>query len=439
MKRYFQSSYNITTSIKLLSIYMQGGIQIFREYFNLTPTPGSNSAKKKSATTPSASATPAVSSARKSAAGRPSLSSQSFDRIEEPTPRSRKQQQPSDEVVPSKHSSKQATKQPAHILAAPTPTGGGDRSHRITGVMRRCLELLKELVKHPQAVWFLEPVDPIKLGIPEYPQIITNPMDFKTIRTYIETGRIETAESFAEHVRLVFRNATTFNQMKEAAVHIAALEMSGRFEDKFRVLLQTQTGLDFRSKSDDPLSKASGGGQSSKKSKTAPKLAVGAGLSYKYAKPMPPGPRQNIAAAFMPPSIDPGALTILEMQRQMELMKQELKSLRAQVKETEITQRVNETKEAAQNPLTLDEKHALLAKLNDLLGLPHYFDQVKEILEAALPDSTIEDMEDLSLVGYYILYCRPCIQSNILISRNTHIRISSTLSLSESCKSLWKG
>ena len=202
--------------------------------------------------------------------------------------------------------------------------------------MRRCLELLKELVKHPQAIWFLEPVDPIKLGIPEYPQIITNPMDFKTIRTYIETGRIETAESFAEHVRLVFKNATTFNQMKEAAVHIAALEMSGRFEDKYRVLLQTQTGLDFRSKSDDNISKAIGG-QSSKKTKIAPKLAVGAGLSNKYAKPLPPGPRQNIAAAFMPPSIDPGALTILEMQRQMELMKQELKSLRAQVNGTIMT------------------------------------------------------------------------------------------------------
>ena len=222
-------------------------------------------------------------------------------------------------------------------------------------------------------------------------------MDFKTIRTYIETGRIETTESFAEHIRLVFKNAVTFNHMKESAVHIAALEMSARFEDKFRVLLQTQTGLDFRSKSEDSVSKASGG-QSSKKSKAVPKLAVGAGLSNKYVKPLPPGPRQNVAAAFMPPSIDPGALTILEMQRQMELMKQELKSLRAQVKETEITQRVNETKEAAHNPLTLDEKHALLAKLHALLPHPHYFDQVKEILEAALPDSPLEDMEDLPLV-----------------------------------------
>jgi hypothetical protein len=175
------------------------------------------------------------------------------------------------------------------------------------------LELLKELVKHPQTIWFLKPVDPIKLGIPEYPQIITNPMDFKTIRTYIETGRIETAESFAEHVRLVFKNATTFNQMKEAAVHIAALEMSGRFEDKYRVLLQTQTGLDFRSKSDDNISKAMGG-QSSKKTKIAPKLGI-------IQQIREAGPRQNIAAG----------LTILEMQRQME---QELKSLRAQVNGT---------------------------------------------------------------------------------------------------------
>ena len=275
--------------------------------------------------------------------------------MEEPTPRIRKQPSTEDYVVAApKHSSKQASKQaPAPVAPTPTAASGAstfnDRAHRMTGIMKRCLDLLKELSKHPQAVWFLEPVDPIKLGIPEYPQIITNPMDFKTIRIYIESGRIETAESFAEHMRLVFKNATTFNQMKEAAVHIAALEMSARFEDKFRVLLQTQVGLDFRSKSaEESFSKAPTQGSSGKKGKAGPKLSIGAGYatsnSAKYFKPIPAGPRQNVAAAFMPPSVDPGALTILEMQRQMELMKEELKNLRAQVREQEITQRVNETK-----------------------------------------------------------------------------------------------
>lgn len=227
-----------------------------------------------------------------------------------------------------------------------------DRSHRVTGAMKKCLELLKELSKHPLAVWFLEPVDPVKLGIPDYPQIISRPMDFKTIRTFIETGTIETAESFAEHVRLVFNNAVTFNQLKENPVHIAAMEMSGRFEDKFRIL-QSQLGADYRSKSMDDLGTTprpvsaglSGGSFYPKKNKFGTgRLSIATGASAKFLKPGSLGPRQTVASAFMPPSIDPSALQILEMQREMEVLKEELRSLRAQVREQEITQRVNETK-----------------------------------------------------------------------------------------------
>mmetsp|Transcript_19959 Transcript_19959/g.27509 ORF Transcript_19959/g.27509 Transcript_19959/m.27509 type:complete len:801 (-) Transcript_19959:290-2692(-) len=371
----------------------EGNIQIYREYFNLTPSVSSK--KKNVASTPSAAGTP--STARKSSVGRPPLSTYSSEKAPEDQPRSRKpsQQVSFDEtpVAKSSYASKQASKQPvASVAQTPTSSGAGnggsfsDRAHRMSGTMRRCLDLLKELSKHPQAIWFLEPVDPIKLGIPEYTQIVTNPMDFKTIRTYIESGKIETAESFAELMRLVFKNAVTFNQLKENPVHIAALEMSGRFEDRFRIL-QSQTGAEFHSKSmDDQASlpgRSSLGSISGKKPKfTNSKLSIATGSSAKYLKTLPV-PRQSVAASFMPPSIDPGALHILEMQREMELMKEELKSLRAQVREHEITQRVNETKEAAHNPLTFEEKKILIGQVHKLPS--HKMEQVLEIIQAAMP------------------------------------------------------
>ena len=45
-----------------------------------------------------------------------------------------------------------------------------------------CEEILDTLTKNKDAIYFLEPVDPIALGIPNYPEIIKHPMDFSTIR-----------------------------------------------------------------------------------------------------------------------------------------------------------------------------------------------------------------------------------------------------------------
>lgn len=385
----------------------EGNIQIYREYFSLTPS--ANSTKKKSVVSTPSAGTP--STARKSSVGRPPLSTYSSEKAAEDLPRSRKQsQQVTFDETPvaksSSYASKQASKQPIALLA-PTPTSSGagngatfsDRAHRMSGSMKRCLDLLKELAKHPQAIWFLEPVDAIKLGIPEYTQIVSNPMDFKTIRLNIETGKIETAESFAELMRLVFKNAVTFNQMKENPVHIAALEMSGRFEDRFRIL-QSQTGAEFHSKSMDDQTSLTGrsslGSISGKKSKFSnSKLSIATGSSAKYLKNLPL-PRQSVAAGFMPPSIDPGALHILEMQREMELMREELKSLRAQVREHEITQRVNETKEAAHNPLTFEEKKILIGQVHKLPS--HKMEQVLEIIQAAMPsDHNGENDEEIEV------------------------------------------
>ncbi|CAM6000122.1 unnamed protein product, partial [Sphagnum balticum] len=106
------------------------------------------------------------------------------------------------------------------------------RSQRLPVHIIKCGELLKEMQKYPQATWFLEPVDHIKLGIPDYVTIITKPMDFGTIAKNLEKGVYETPEQFAEHMRLVFRNAITYNQMRDHPVHVAAHVLLRKKDDE---------------------------------------------------------------------------------------------------------------------------------------------------------------------------------------------------------------
>lgn len=49
------------------------------------------------------------------------------------------------------------------------------------GAFMDCAKMINTLMNHKSAAPFLQPVDPIALGIPDYPTIITRPMDLSTI------------------------------------------------------------------------------------------------------------------------------------------------------------------------------------------------------------------------------------------------------------------
>ena len=121
---------------------------------------------------------------------------------------------------------------PAQVIKAES-----GRAQRPPPQMQKCSDLLKDLMKMPQAMWFSEPVDPIKMNVPDYPTLIKQPMDFGTVRANLDKGVYDTPEALADHIRLTFRNAITYNQMRDNPVHIAAREMAGRFEEKFRIML----------------------------------------------------------------------------------------------------------------------------------------------------------------------------------------------------------
>ena len=101
-----------------------------------------------------------------------------------------------------------------------------------------CDGVLKYLLRHKHAAWFADPVDPVGMGIPHYAEIIKTPMDFGTIKGKYKGGRYASAEAFAADVRLVFRNATTFNTGADEPGHVAAVQLEAKFEERFESAME---------------------------------------------------------------------------------------------------------------------------------------------------------------------------------------------------------
>jgi bromodomain-containing factor 1 len=96
---------------------------------------------------------------------------------------------------------------------------------------RHCHSILRELFKKSNAEFmfpFMEPVDIVKLKIPDYPKIVKRPMDVGTIRTKLESDEYENVSHFEADKRLVLRNCYKFNS-PDNPVH----QMGKRFEALF--------------------------------------------------------------------------------------------------------------------------------------------------------------------------------------------------------------
>ena len=71
--------------------------------------------------------------------------------------------------------------------------------------------ILSSCWKHKGGYWFQEPVDPVKFGIMDYHDIVTHPMDFGTIKKRLHNNYYPSHETFAEDMRLVWKNCYRYN------------------------------------------------------------------------------------------------------------------------------------------------------------------------------------------------------------------------------------
>lgn len=151
-------------------------------------------------------------------------------------------------ATPPPHSDPTATLNgiTSHPPANPTPTHTQPSTSTLPPASltlaqhKFCLSTLRNLRKSKDARPFLAPVDVVAMNIPHYPEIITHPMDFKTIEDKLENSvpgkdiprpdqpRYLSADQFIADVRLVFSNCVKFNGPE----HMISL-MGRRLEELF--------------------------------------------------------------------------------------------------------------------------------------------------------------------------------------------------------------
>ncbi|SPO05112.1 uncharacterized protein DNG_07797 [Cephalotrichum gorgonifer] len=79
---------------------------------------------------------------------------------------------------------------------------------------------------------FLDPVDPVALGIPTYFSVIKKPMDLSTIRRKLDTGGYSIAKQFYADMDLMFNNCFKFNPA-DTVVHDLGRRLKSLFQSEW--------------------------------------------------------------------------------------------------------------------------------------------------------------------------------------------------------------
>lgn len=80
----------------------------------------------------------------------------------------------------------------------------------------------------PESLPFRQPVEPDTLGIPDYFNIIKNPMDLRTIRDKLNEGKYSDPWEYVDDVWLMFDNAWLYNR-KTSRVYRYCTKVSSEF------------------------------------------------------------------------------------------------------------------------------------------------------------------------------------------------------------------
>lgn len=74
------------------------------------------------------------------------------------------------------------------------------------------LTILNKVKKHPKAGYFLHPVDPEAMEIPNYREVVKEPMDLSTVERNILENMYKSIEDFDADMQKIFSNAILFNK-----------------------------------------------------------------------------------------------------------------------------------------------------------------------------------------------------------------------------------
>jgi hypothetical protein len=121
--------------------------------------------------------------------------------------------------------------------------GGGSSGDQLVG---RNLESAKKIIKALRqdldAPAFAVPVDPVALLIPDYPYIITKPMDLSTVAKKLNAKQYRTMKEWSADVRQIWENARVYNR-PDSVIALQADRLSQLFEAQYAGL-KSEAGLD---------------------------------------------------------------------------------------------------------------------------------------------------------------------------------------------------
>lgn len=128
-------------------------------------------------------------------------------------------------------------------------------TNRFDLIMNDCKKLNSCLMSQNDSWVFNESVDPVKLKLPDYFDIIKHPMDLGTIQTKLSSGAYMSPFEFMHDVRLTFSNAMTYN-LPENIVHDMAIRMSNFFEIRWKCIEKKLAAFDQGNKISKPESQS---------------------------------------------------------------------------------------------------------------------------------------------------------------------------------------
>lgn len=78
-------------------------------------------------------------------------------------------------------------------------------------ISAKCLPVLRRMLDDQRSWVFRDPVDPVVLGLPDYFEVVKNPMHLSLIEQNLENGTYKDMATFERDTKLVFENAIFYN------------------------------------------------------------------------------------------------------------------------------------------------------------------------------------------------------------------------------------
>ena len=107
-----------------------------------------------------------------------------------------------------------------------------ERAKRAKALLKQCSSILSSMcavMKNAHAIYFAKPVDSVQLQIPDYPSIVTNPMDYSTVASKLAARKYASPWEFRADMELIYSNCALYNK-KESVVGQAGIAAAAAFD-----------------------------------------------------------------------------------------------------------------------------------------------------------------------------------------------------------------